>query len=106
MICSRGCGSQLRIKKDVRQMPNMLDYLSRKGDISLTESPISPVDALLVSALSYIQFDHLISGNPLEAPRLSELSQMFQELSKEGKKSRFRHPLDEELLEGMGKSRR
>ncbi len=106
MICSRGCGSQLRIKKDVRQMPNMLDYLSREGDISLTESPISPVDALLVSALSYIQFDHLISGNPLEAPRLSELSQMFQELSKEGKKSRFRHPLDEELLEGMGKSRR
>ena len=87
-------------------MPNMLDYLSQKGFLSFSNAPISSVDALLLSTLSYIQFDNLISQNPREAPKLMELSQMFQELPKEARESRFRVPKDERLLEIMGKSQR
>lgn len=87
-------------------MPDMLDYLSQRGARSFDEAPLSPVDALLLSTLSYIQFDHLISRDPKEAPGLLELSQMFQELPKEAAKSRFRDYRDAKLLEAMGRSRR
>ena len=87
-------------------MPNMLDYLSQKGALSFAEAPLSPVDALILSALSYLQFDHFISQDIKESPSLSELSQMFQELPEEAGRSRFRDSRDEELLMSLGKSRR
>ena len=87
-------------------MPNMLDYLSQKGALSFAEAPLSPVDALILSTLSYLQFDHFISQDIKEAPSLSELSQMFQELPEEARRSRFRDSRDEELLMSLGKSRR
>ena len=87
-------------------MPDMLEYLSQRGAESFDEAPLSPVDALLLSTLSYIQFDNLISRDPKEAPSLFELSQMFQELPKEAAKSRFRDSRDAKLLEAIGRSRR
>ncbi len=93
-------------QKEVIKMPNMLDYILWKGKLSFAEFPLSSVDALLISTLSYIQFDNMIAPNPQEAPRLSELSQMFLELPEEAGKSRFRDSRDRELLETMGKSRR
>ena len=87
-------------------MPNMLDYLSQRGGLSFDEAPLSPVDALILSTLSYVQFDNLISQNLREAPKISELSQMLLELPFEAQKSRLRDRRDGELLEAMGKSRR
>lgn len=87
-------------------MPNMLDYLSRRGELPFSQAPVSTVDGLLLSTLSYIQFDNMISKKPWEAPSLFELSQMFWELPEEAMKNRLRNPKDEELLQAMGKSRR
>lgn len=87
-------------------MANMLDYLAWRGDLSFSEAPVSPVDGLLLSALSYIQFDNMVSENPHEAPTLSELSQMFWELPKEAMESRLRDSRDEDLMQAMGESGR
>lgn len=87
-------------------MPNMLDYLSERGDTPFSRLPLTPVDALILSTLSYIQFDHLIAKEKREAPNLLELSQMFWELPDEGRKHRLRDSRDEELLASLGKSRR
>lgn len=87
-------------------MANMLDYLALRGDLSFSEASVSPVDGLLLSTLSYIQFDNLVSENPHEAPTLSELSQMFWELPEEAMESRLRDPKDAALIQAMGKSNR
>ncbi|MCI8556302.1 MAG: DUF2974 domain-containing protein [Lachnospiraceae bacterium] len=87
-------------------MANMLDYIAWRGDLPFSQSPVSPVDGLILSTLSYIQFDNMLSNNPHEAITLSELSQMFLELSEEAVKSRLRTPKDAELIQALGESRR
>ena len=87
-------------------MANMLDYLVWRGDLSFSEVPITPVDGLLLSTLSYIQFDNMVSKDPYEAPTLSELSQMFLELPKEAMESRLRDSRDAALIQALGESKR
>lgn len=84
----------------------MLDYLTWRKDLTFFQSPVTPVDALLLSALSYVQLDGLVSGKYEEAPTLRELSQMFQELSREALESRLRDSRDETLIQALGESRR
>ena len=38
-------------------MANMLDYLVWRGDLSLEQAGIGPVDALILSELSYLHFE-------------------------------------------------
>ena len=40
-------------------MGNILDYLAWRGDLSLRQAPFGAVDALILSALSYIRLDGL-----------------------------------------------
>ncbi len=87
-------------------MANMLDYLAWRGDLSLEEAKIGPVDALILSELSYLHFDRLIPENPREALSIRELSQTFLELPKDVQKKRVRSTKDLELLELLGKSGR
>lgn len=87
-------------------MGNMLDYLTWRGDLSFSEALVTPVDGLLLSTLSYIQLDNMVSKSPHEAPTLSELSQMFLELPKEAMESRFRDSRDVILIQALGKSKR
>ena len=87
-------------------MADMLDYLAWRSDLAFAQAPVTPVDALLVSALSYVQFDGLISGEYREAPTLLELSQMFQELPRKALESRLRDSRDETLIRALGESRR
>ncbi len=87
-------------------MSNMLDYLRERGGIPLSKLPLTPVDALIISTLSYVQFDHLIAKDLKMAPDLLELSQMFWELPGEARTHRFRDTRDEELLEALGQSLR
>ena len=53
-------------------MANFLDYLAWRGDLSLDRFPFRPVDGLILSVLSYIQFDGLV---PEEAERAVPLGQ-------------------------------
>lgn len=87
-------------------MANMLDYLLWRGDLPFSCSPVSSVDGLILSALSYIQFDNMLSKNPHEAATLFELSQMFQELPEEALESRLRDSKDAALIQALGESRR
>ena len=41
-------------------MGNILDYLAWRGDLSLRQAPFGAVDALILSALSYIRLDGLV----------------------------------------------
>ena len=42
-------------------MPNIIDYVQWRGDIPLEQVPLCAVDALILSYLSYMPFDGLIS---------------------------------------------
>ena len=53
-------------------MGNLLDYLTWRGDLVFDRAPFSPVDGLILSALSYIHFDGLI---PEQAERSVPLAQ-------------------------------
>ena len=53
-------------------MGNLLDYLAWRGDLIFDRAPFSPVDGLILSALSYIHFDGLI---PEQAERSVPLAQ-------------------------------
>ena len=41
-------------------MPNLTDYIAWRGDLPLTASPLSEVDALLFSLISYIDWDGIV----------------------------------------------
>ena len=43
-------------------MSNILDYLDWRGDICITASPFNKVDNLLLSELSYVNFDGILPG--------------------------------------------
>lgn len=53
-------------------MGNLMDYLAWRGDLVFDQAPFSPVDGLILSALSYIHFDGLI---PEEAEHAVPLAQ-------------------------------
>lgn len=42
-------------------MANILDYLSWRGDITLAQSPFNNVDSLILSVLSYLPFEGIVS---------------------------------------------
>ena len=44
-------------------MGNLFEYLSWRGDLPLTTVPITPVDALIFSALSYLNFAGIVPGD-------------------------------------------
>lgn len=41
-------------------MPNLMDYLEWRGDLSFDESPLNEVDNLVFSLLSYVDLDHIV----------------------------------------------
>ena len=42
-------------------MPNIIDYVQWRGDLTLKQVPLGAVDALVLSYLSYMPFDGLVS---------------------------------------------
>lgn len=53
-------------------MGNILDYIAWRGDLALEQSPFNDVDALILSWLSYVPFDGIISGRFSESLLLRE----------------------------------
>ena len=49
-------------------MGNLFDCLAWRGDLTFDRSPFGPVDGLILSALSYVHFDALVSESLQEAP--------------------------------------
>ena len=60
-------------------MADIRDYIRWRGDLSFTQDPLHPVDALVFSALSYIHFEEIFGEE--DSPRtLLELGKEFLEL--------------------------
>ena len=48
-------------------MPNFIDYLKWRGDITFDVSPFNAVDNLIFSQLCFVDFSNIVSENPCEA---------------------------------------
>ena len=84
-------------------MGNILDYLIWRGDLSLEQVPFGPVDALILSALSYIRFDCLIGAAEL-AP-LGQTAEAWLALPP-ARQGRHHSDRDPSLLQALARARR
>ena len=53
-------------------MPDMFDYLSWRGDIPFSQVPPGPVDALIFTTLSYIEFDGIAPETPYQRVTMAD----------------------------------
>ena len=61
-------------------MANIIDYVRWRGDIPFTQVPLGEVDALVLSYLSYMPFDGMVSDAfSLDGARLSDAAEYFLE---------------------------
>ena len=86
-------------------MGNVLDYLSWRGDLSLARAPFGAVDALVLSALSYVHFDGLVPAGPGAPVALAAAARAFLALPA-GRQRRCRCERDLELLKALADSPR
>lgn len=83
---------------------NMFDYLAWRGDLSLSQSPFNDVDSLIISTLSYIFFDGVVSESMEERITIGEMADKF--LARPKEEWKFRLPQDEKLLRVLKNSDR
>ena len=58
-------------------MSNLLDYLAWRGDLSLERDPFNSVDALLLSTLSYVDFEGIVPPEGKGRITIGEASEKF-----------------------------
>ena len=58
-------------------MPNMIDYLAWRGDITFHSSALNEVDNLIFCDLTYLNFSGILSDSFLYGIPLSELADLF-----------------------------
>lgn len=85
-------------------MGNVLDYLAWRGDLPLSQVPFCEVDALILSALSYIRLDGLVGQADPPVP-LGRTAQAYLDLSPT-RRGRCRTQRDLDLLRALAGSRR
>ena len=85
-------------------MADMLDYLAWRGDIEFTQMPVNPVDALIFSTLSYIDFKDIVPDNPMQSVSMAEAAAGLLSLAEPLNRTRVKKDL--ELLEAVAKSAR
>lgn len=85
-------------------MTNVIDYLKWRGDLPIVNGEINEVDAVILSRLSYLPFDGIVSASIDEAITLREAAE--KALSSEKAMSRLLWPGDEELMREAGQSER
>lgn len=80
-------------------MPNILDYISWRGDLSLNSSKFNELDNMIMSRLSYLPFEK-ITMNDIET--IESISKKFEKLDKDD----FNMPNDKNLILKAGNSNR
>lgn len=85
-------------------MADLFDYLHWRGDLSFSQVPPGPVDALIFSALSYITFSGSLTERPDIPVSLRDASEEFFQLSDTRDRCRIRTDLN--LLKTTAETRR
>lgn len=80
-------------------MPNILDYISWRGDLSFNSSKFNELDNMIMSRLSYLPFEK-ITMNDIET--IESISKKFEKLDKDD----FNMPNDKNLILKAGNSNR
>ena len=75
-------------------MADMLDYLAWRGDIEFTQMPVNPVDALIFSTLSYIDFKDIVPDNPMQSVSMAEAAAGLFSLSEPLNRTRVKKDLE------------
>lgn len=83
-------------------MDDLFEYLKWRGDISLTQVPLTPVDALILSELSYLKLDGIVPDTPGRTIRLREAAELFLALPE--KEQVCRTKLDVKLLKACAET--
>ncbi len=85
-------------------MADLFDYIHWRGDLSFAQDPVNPVDALIFSALSYINFGGSAAATPEIPISLADTAREFFSLP--DYESRCRVKNDLQLLKSAAESHR
>ncbi|HKL85584.1 MAG TPA: DUF2974 domain-containing protein [Treponemataceae bacterium] len=89
-------------------MANILDYIKWRGDISITASPFNAVDGLILSVLSYIPFEGIVTEKIEKSQKkgilLSEAAKQFSSKTIDAKL--IRNEKDIELFQSLSQAPR
>jgi hypothetical protein len=85
-------------------MDDLFEYLKWRGDLPLSQVPLTPVDALILSELSYLKLDGIVPDTPARTISLSEASAQFLALPE--KEQICRTKLDVKLLKACAETER
>ena len=85
-------------------MADMLDYLAWRGDIEFTQMPVNPVDALIFSTLSYIDFQDIVPDTPDQSISMEVAAAGLFSLADPVSRTRVKKDL--ELLKAAAESHR
>ena len=85
-------------------MADMFDYIEWRGDIPFSKMGVNPVDALVFSTLSYIDFEGIVSDIPDGGVSIFDAANMF--LTQDDIKNRIRVKSDINLLKAAAYSER
>ena len=81
------------IHKEVYAVGDMFDYISWRGDLSFSDVPFGPADALLFSTLVYLRFEGIIPPDTQYPVPLHVASDAFSALADADERVRSRHDL-------------
>lgn len=81
-------------------MTNLFDYLIWRGDLPMEKIPFCPVDALILSALSYVHFGRLIPPGPQACVSIGRAARAYLDLPPD-QRGRCRCQEDLKLLDAL-----
>ncbi|MBQ9604950.1 MAG: DUF2974 domain-containing protein, partial [Firmicutes bacterium] len=87
-------------------MANILDYIDWRGDLSFDVSPFNEVDGLILSQLSYVVFDGVITNGFENTITVSEANRRLDFDGIDEKIRFFSFEYDRQLLKKMAASKR
>lgn len=82
-------------------MSDIFDYLTWRGDLTMDQVPLGPVDALVLTTMCYVQFRELVPDGPEGSVTLAQAARGFLALPKQEREVRVRSRNDEQLLEKL-----
>ncbi len=85
-------------------MANIFDYLSWRGDLTIEQDSFNDVDAVILSRLSYLPFDHIVKESFEETITLREAANLYFSCEQNNGRELWKGDLD--LLRATSKSAR